>query len=94
MSVYLLAQIEIHDATEYQKYIDGFFPIFKKYNGEFLASDPDTEVIEGEWAYPRTAIMKFPNEEDARRWHDSPEYRELVQHRWNSARANLVMVRG
>ena len=46
MSVYMLAQIEIHDSVEYQKYIDGFFPIFKKYNGEFLASDPETEVIE------------------------------------------------
>jgi len=94
MSVYMLAQIEIHDSDEYQKYVDGFFPIFKKYNGEFLASDPETEVIEGEWAYPRTAIMKFPSEEDARNWHGSPEYKELARHRWDSARANLVMVRG
>ena len=94
MSVYLLAQLQIEDQQEYQKYLDGFFPIFEKYNGEFLASDPDTEVIEGEWAYPRTAIMRFQSEEDARRWHNSPEYKDLARHRWNSARSNLVMVRG
>jgi uncharacterized protein (DUF1330 family) len=94
MTVYLLAQIEIEDPDEYRQYLDGFFPVFEKFNGEFLASDPATEVIEGEWAYPRTAIMKFPSEEDAKAWHDSAEYQQLARHRWASARSNLVMVRG
>lgn len=94
MSVYYIAQIKIHDHDEYQKYLDGFFAIFEKYNGEFLASNSDTEVVEGEWAYPRTALMKFKNEQDARDWHASPEYRTLARHRRNSARSNLVLVHG
>ena len=93
MTVYLIAQIQIEDPDEYQKYLDGFFPIFEKYNGEFIASDPDTRIIEGEWVYPRTALMRFPSEQEAQAWHDSKEYQQLVRHRWNSSRANLVMVR-
>ena len=94
MSVYYIAQIKIEDSNEYQNYLNGFFPIFEKYNGEFLASNPDTEVVEGEWAYPRTALMKFENEEDARTWYSSSEYQELAKHRHASAKSNLVLIHG
>ena len=94
MSVYYIGQIKIEDSDEYQNYLNGFFSVFEKYNGEFLASNPETEIVEGEWAYPRTVLMKFKNEEDARAWHSSPEYQELVKHRYASARCNLVLIHG
>ena len=94
MSVYYIAQIDIHDSDEYQNYLNGFFTIFEKYNGKFLAGNPETEVIEGEWAYPRTALMKFENEEDARAWYSSAEYQALSKHRHAAASANLVLIRG
>ncbi len=95
MSAYMVAQIEINDPEEYKKYLAGFLPIFQRYGGELLAtSSSETEVIEGEWAYPRTVIMKFPSMEDARNWHDDPDYRALAEHRQRSAKANLVLVEG
>ena len=94
LSVYLLALIETEDPDESRQYLDVFFPVSDKFSGQFLASHPDSEVFEGAWAYPRTAIMKFPSEEDAKAWHDSAEYQQLARHRWASARSNLVMVRG
>ena len=94
MSVYYIAQIKIEDSDEYQKYLNGFFPIFEKYNGEFLASNPETEIVEGEWAFPRTALMKFASEQDARAWHASSEYQELAKHRHASAKSNLVLIHG
>ena len=95
MSAYMIAQINVHDAEEYQKYLAGFLPIFERYGGELLVtSRSETEVIEGEWAYPRTVIMKFPSLEQARRWHDDPDYQALAEHRRRSAQANLVLVEG
>ena len=95
MAAYFIAQIEVHDADEYQKYLAGFMPIFERHGGELLAvSSSDTEVIEGEWPYPRTVIMKFPSVEHARSWHDDPDYQALAEHRWRSSRANLVLVDG
>jgi uncharacterized protein (DUF1330 family) len=93
LSVYLIAQIDIHDAEEYQKYLDGFFPIFKKYGGKFLASDPKTTVLEGEWAHPRTALMTFDSESEARNWYESTEYQQLAKHRHNAAATNFAIVR-
>ena len=94
MTVYLIAQIQIEDQEEYQKYLDGFFEIFDQFNGSFIASNPQTEVLEGEWAYPRTAVMQFPSEEDARNWYQSPQYQSLSQHRHKGAKSNLVLVHG
>ncbi len=95
MSAYMVGQLRINDPEEYGKYLAGFLPIFERYGGELLATTKsETEVIEGEWAYPRTVIMKFPSVEHAHRWHEDPDYRELVEYRTNSADANLVLVQG
>ena len=95
MSAYFIAQIDVHDPDEYQKYLAGFMPIFERHGGELLAvTSSDTEVIEGEWAYPRTVIMKFPSLEAAHAWHDDPDYQAIAEHRWRSSNANLVLVDG
>lgn len=80
MSAYMIAQIEIHDPDEYQNYLAGFMPIFQRY--------------EGEWAYPRTVIMKFPSVDKAQQWHQDPDYTKLAEHRHRSAKANLVLIDG
>ena len=95
MSAYMIAQIEINDPDEYQNYLAGFMPIFQRYGGELLAtSKNETVVVEGEWAYPSTVIMKFPSVEKAQDWYDDPDYIKLVEHRLRSAQANLVLVEG
>jgi len=95
MSAYVIAQIEIKDGGEYQKYLAGFMPIFERHGGELLATSKNkTTVIEGEWAYPGTVIMKFPSPDHAREWYSDPDYKELAEHRHRSAMANLVIVEG
>lgn len=95
MSVYLVGQLTINDAEEYDRYLAGFMPIFQRHQGELLATTKgDTKVLEGEWAYPKTVIMKFPNKKKAESWFGDPEYKALVKHRHRSANANLVMIEG
>lgn len=92
MSCYLIAQININDPAEYQKYIDGYDEIFSKYKGIVVAVDEEPRVLEGEWPYTRTVLIRFPNQEEAERWYGSAEYQELVQHRHRSSDANIVLV--
>jgi len=95
MSAYMLAQIQIDDPGEYQKYLAGFMPIFERHGGELLATSKNqTIVIEGSWAHQGTVIMKFPSIEDARAWYADPDYKALAEHRHRSAKANLVLVEG
>lgn len=93
MSCYLIAQIDIHDREEYQKYLDGYDEIFERYKGMVMAVDEDPVLLEGEWPCTRTVLIRFPDEAEARRWFESPEYRELVKHRHNAADSNIVIVK-
>lgn len=95
MSAYVLAQLRIDDPQEYGKYLAGFMPIFERHGGELLAtSKQETRVIEGEWAYPGTVIMKFPSRTAADNWLNDPDYQALARHRKRAASANLVVVDG
>lgn len=95
MSAYMIAQIEISDIEEYQLYLAGFMPIFQRHGGELLVTTKsETIVVEGEWAYPRTVIMKFPSVEKAQEWLHDPDFIKLAEHRHRSAKTNLVLVEG
>ena len=95
MSAYVVAQIQINDPDEYQTYLAGFMPIFKKHGGELLATPKNqTIVVEGNWAYPNTVIMKFPSMAAAQTWCDDPDYKALAEYRNRSADSNLVIVEG
>ena len=93
MSCYIIALITIRDRAEYQKYLDGFDSIFSTYKGIVVAVDEEPTVFEGEWPYTRTVLIRFPNEEEARRWYDSDEYRKLAEHRHGAADSNIVMIK-
>ncbi len=93
MSCYLIAQIDIHDRDEYRKHLDGFDEIFEGYKGMIMAVDEEPILLEGEWPFTRTVLIRFPDETEARRWFESPEYRKLVEHRHRAADSNIVLVK-
>ena len=94
MAVYIVAQLNIHDRAEYDKYQAGFLDVFAKYAGQLLVVSETPEVIEGEWPYTRTVLIRFPSAEEARRWYESPEYQAIAQHRLRGSKANIVIVEG
>jgi uncharacterized protein (DUF1330 family) len=92
---YVIGQLRINDAAEYQAYLDGFLPSFLRHGGEMLATSKQaTTVLEGSWGFPGTVILRFPSVEAAQAWYDDPEYRELASIRHRTADANLVIVDG
>ena len=50
MSCYFVAQIEIHDPDEYDRYLAGYDNVFARYRGEGLAVDDGVERLEGHWS--------------------------------------------
>ena len=94
MSCYFIANITIRDRKEYKIYEDGFDEIFARYRGKVVVVDDSPAILEGQWPYTRVVVIRFPDEQEARRWYESPEYQALVQHRWKAARANIVLAQG
>jgi uncharacterized protein (DUF1330 family) len=78
----MVVNLKVTDADTYRIYEKGFFPLLKRYNGEFVTFDDDSETLEG--VAPREGrmiIFKFPSEADAKAWYADPEYRALADHR-------------
>lgn len=93
MSVYIVALITIENRDEYAKYESGFMDVFSKYEGEILAVDENVATLEGEWPHTRTVIVRFPDEEEAKRWYNSSEYQALAQHRFRASSGNIALLK-
>jgi len=94
MSAYIIALIEIHDQDEYNKYRAGFREIFSQYDAESLVVEEEPTVLEGEWPYTWTVVLRFADENEAKRWYASDQYQTLVQHRFRAAKTNLILAKG
>jgi|TARA_B100000524_G_C23472017_1_gene306494 uncharacterized protein (DUF1330 family) len=94
MSVYLIAQINIHDRDRYGQYEAGFMEIFAQYGGEMLAVEESPTVLEGQWPYTRTVLIRFADKAEADAWYKSDAYQELACHRWEASVADVAVLQG
>ena len=91
-AVYGVAQIQIEDRETYRKYEQGFAAIFSRYGGEMIGMSESPLVIEGEWPWTRTVMLRFPSLAEFEAWYYSTEYQELSKLRKASSKANLIMI--
>ncbi len=92
MSVYIIAEFQIHDRSEYDKYDAGFMDVFEQYDGRLLSVDEQPTVLEGDWLSTRSVLIEFPSEDGAMAWMTSAAYKAIVGHRLagSTGRARLV----
>jgi uncharacterized protein (DUF1330 family) len=94
MSHYFVAQIRINDPEEYEKYLENFDDIFSRYNGEYLAIDESPTLLEGEWDYTKSVLIKFSSKKDFEDWYYSTEYQTILKHRLNAAKCDTILLEG
>jgi uncharacterized protein (DUF1330 family) len=92
MRVYVVGLVTIHDRANYAGYEELFWEVLAPFGGEILAVDDAARSLEGDWPARRTVILRFPDEDAAKRWYDSPAYQELVRRRLSAATVALAMV--
>ena len=93
MSVYVIAQISIHDRDSYNKYQSRFLDVFKKFKGKLLAADEYPQVIEGVWERDKVILMEFPDADAFREWAFSDEYREISKARKAGSNGTVLLVK-
>src|SRR5277367_1293005 len=94
MSVYAIAQLWIHDAAAYGRYVDRFMDVMKNYKGRVLVADESPLVVEGAWDGDKVVVISFPDEAEFRAWAESPEYLEIAKDRKVGAKSVIVLVKG
>jgi uncharacterized protein (DUF1330 family) len=83
-----------HDPVKMKQYIEGAPATVERYGGRYLARGGEFEVLEGGWKPTRLTLLEFPSLQDAKRWHESDEYRPLKELRQEAADADFVLLQG
>lgn len=95
MPAYYLVDIrEVKDAATMEKYRARINPVVEKFGGRYLVVGGPFEVVEGTYHAVFPVMVEFPSMEEARRWYDSEEYRELKEMRLASTVSNAMFMAG
>lgn len=94
MPAYVIVEVDIHDPDAYSQYRTLSGPAVAAHGGRFLVRGGPAELLEGSDEPKRIVVLEFDSMDAARRWYDSPEYREARAAREGAATARFVLVEG
>jgi len=77
--VYLIATVTVTDFDAYMgNYGSIAIPAIIAAGGEILVGTPEVTILEGEFVHNWTVVVRFPSEEAAYNWYNSPEYQAVI----------------
>jgi uncharacterized protein (DUF1330 family) len=94
MPAYVIVETDIHDPEAYARYQAASPGAVAAGGGRFLVRGGEHVVLEGDWDPKRLVMLEFEDLEAAKRFYDSPEYRDARRLREGAARLNMVAVQG
>jgi uncharacterized protein (DUF1330 family) len=94
MAGYIIGEIEVTDPAAYERYRPLAAAAIARHGGKYLVRGGPGETLEGEGDLKRIVVLEFPSVEQARRFYDSPDYREALPLRLASSRGRLFIVEG
>ncbi len=94
MPAYIIARVEVTDASRYQEYTKLTPAAIARYGGAFIVRGGKTVTLEGEPETRRLVVIEFPSLDRAQAFYDSPEYRAARQVRAGAAISQFLAVEG
>ena len=91
---FVIFNIDVTNPEDYNEYITKVKPIVEKFGGEYIVRGGTNQVVEGNWQYSRTIVLKFPSYEKALEWYNSEEYQPIKQIRLVNAVSNGIIIQG
>ncbi|MCT4655726.1 MAG: DUF1330 domain-containing protein [Cohaesibacter sp.] len=90
---YWIGRVDVHDAEQYQKYIDSNGEAFTKYGAKFLIRGGQFETAEGT-SRSRNVVIEFKDYQTAVDCYHSPEYAAAKAHRFLASDADIIIIEG
>jgi uncharacterized protein (DUF1330 family) len=90
---YIIAEVEVTDATVYQTYLDRNTPIVQSAGGRFLSRGENLIALDGT-PPKRFAIFQFENVEKAKAYRDLAAYKEIIPIRDKGSKYRSFIVDG
>lgn len=94
MPAYLVANITVHDPSQFSRYVADAPPIVARFGGRYIIRAGASEVLEGNPQINRTVVIEFPAMQNIKDFYGSPEYQALVALRATCADTHLFCIEG
>ena len=94
MPAYIIVDVTIHNAENYEEYKKLTPASLIPYEGNFIARGGASETLEGDWEPGRIVILEFPSFEKAKAWWNSEEYAPAKELRQANAETKMIVVEG
>ena len=86
--------VQINNSTKLEEYKNNVFSVVEKFEGKYVIAGGQMEVIEGNWNPHFIVMIKFSSYSQAKKWYNSPEYRDLKKLRQSSGEFDAIIVEG
>jgi len=94
MSAYIIANVRVTDAVQYEQYKKLSTLAMQAHGAEVCVRGGAMQVLEGDWQPDRMVVLKFPSVAKARAFYDSPEYAKAREARNGAAIMRMILVEG
>ncbi len=94
MTAYVIFDVDIHDAAQYQEFMSGVTPALEKAGAKYLARGGSHRIYEGDWTPRRIVLLEFPSVAAWEEFYNGPTYQGLKHLRDACSTARLVCVEG
>ena len=94
MTVYMIAEIVVHDEEMYSEYVNAAYDIVSKYGGQYLVRGGNITPLSGDWKPERVLVIKFDDMIAVQNCFSSVEYRKVAHLRENSTTSRSIIVEG
>ena len=94
MSAYVIADIDVTDAVQYEDYKRLSSIAMQAGGAEVCVRGGAVEVLEGDWSPSRVVVLRFADMAAARAFYASTEYMAARQARAGAAVMRMVLVHG
>lgn len=94
MSAYLVALVQIEDASAYQIYAASSLKVITQFGGAILARGGESAALEGETFTGRAVIVRFPTLSHIKQFYASSEYQQARSLREGIALVRMIAIEG
>ena len=94
MAAYVIADIEVNDASAYEEYKKGVAATVTKFGGRFVVRGGAVQPYEGDWSPKRVVVIEFPDMAKLDAWYRSADYKPLLDMRLAATTGRLIAVEG
>ena len=94
MSAYVISEVEIKDAADFEAYRNLAAKTIAQYGGRYVVRGGAADLAEGGPPPKTLIVVEFPSMARLREWYASPEYAEALKLRRTALERRLIFVEG